>query len=93
MSERQNIPGKRPAAISTIFAVIAFLYLMFVPMYITSFFTLILGVIALVQAVRAKRLGYHGAIRAIGLMLSIVDIAVSILLIVVLILALAGIGS
>ena len=90
MSENQNISGKRPAVISMILAVIAFLYLMFVPVYATSFFALILGVIGLAQAIRAKRLGYHGVIRAIGLILAIIDIAVSVLLIAVLIVALVG---
>lgn len=93
MTEDQNTPGKRPAVISMILAVAAFLYLMFVPMYITSFFSLILGVIALVQAIRAKRLGYSSVIRVIGLILAIVDIAVSVLLIAVLIAALAGVGG
>ena len=93
MAEGQNIPGKRPADISMILAVAAFFHLMFVPMYITSFFSLVLGVIALVQAIRAKRLGYSGVVRAIGLILAIVDIAVSVLLIAVLIAALTGAGG
>ena len=93
MTEDQHMPGKRPAVISMILALAAFFYLMFVPMYITSFFTLILGVIALVQAIRAKRLGYSGVVRAIGLILAIIDIAVSVLLIAVLIAALAGAGG
>lgn len=88
MSEGQNIPGKKPAVTSMILAVMAFLYLMFVPMYITSFFTLILGIVGLVQAIRAKRLGYSGVIRAIGLILAIIDITVSALLVAVLIAAL-----
>ena len=93
MSEDQNIPGKKQAVTSMILAVMAFLYLMLVPMYITSFFTLILGILGLVQAIRAKKLGYNGVIRAVGLLLSIVDIAVSALLIAVLIIALVGAGS
>lgn len=93
MSEDQNISGKRPAVVSMILAVIAFLYLMFVPMYATAFFTLILGIIGLVQAIRAKRLGYNGVIRVIGLLLAIIDIAVSVLLIAVLIVALVGAGG
>lgn len=90
MSKNQDIPGKRPAVISMILAVVAFLYLMFVPVYATAFFTLILGIIGLVQAIRSKKLGYNGVIRAIGLILAIVDIAVSVLLIAVLIVALVG---
>lgn len=90
MSESQNIPGKRQAVISMILAVTAFLYYMLVPMYITVFFTLILSIIGLVQAIRAKRRGYYGIIRTVGLMLSIVDIAVSALMIAVLIPALFG---
>ena len=93
MPENQNIPGRKPAVISMILATIAFLYLMLVPVYATSFFTLILGIIGLVQAIRSKRLGYHGVIRAIGLILAIVDIAVSALLIAVLIAALVGAGG
>ena len=93
MSEDQNIPGKKQAVISVTLAVMAFLYLMLVPMYITSFFTLIMSIIGLVQAIRAKRLGYNGVIRVVGLLLSIVDIAVSALLIAVLIIALVGAGS
>ena len=89
----ENTPGKKQAVISMILAVTAFLYLMLVPMYATAFLTLILGVIGLVQAIRAKRLGYHGVIRAIGLMLAIVDIAVSALLAAVLIIALIGAGE
>lgn len=60
---------------------------------LTSFFTLILGIIGLVQAIRAKKLGYHGVIRAVGLIVSIIDIAVSALLIAVLIAALVGAGG
>ena len=93
MTEENNDPGKKQAVTSMILAVIAFLYYMFVPMFITPFFTLILGIIGLVQAIRAKRLGYNGVIRAIGLILAIVDIAVSVLLIAVLIAALAGAGG
>lgn len=90
MPENQPTPGKKQAVIGMILAVTAFLYLMLVPMYITAFFALILSVIGLVQAIRAKRLGYNGVARAVGLLLSIVDIAVSVLLAVVLIIALVG---
>ena len=93
MSESQNIPGKKQAVASMSLAVMAFLYLMLVPMYITSFFTLALGIAGLVQAIRAKKKGYSGIIRVVGLLLSIVDIAVSALLIAVLIIALVGAGS
>ena len=88
MSEDQTMPGRKQAVVSMILAVIAFLYLMLVPVYATAFFALALGIIGLVQAIRAKRLGYNGAIRAVGLLLSIVDIAVSALLIIVLVVAL-----
>ena len=93
MSESQAAPGKKQAVISANLAVIAFLYLMLVPMYITSFFTLAMGIVGLVQAIRAKRMGYNGVIRVVGLLLSIVDIAVSALLIVVLIIALVDAGG
>lgn len=93
MPENQNSPGKKQAVSSAILAVMAFLYLMFVPMYITAFFTLILSIVGLIQAIRAKKLGYNGVIRAVGLLLSIVDIAVSALLIAVLIIALTGAGG
>lgn len=93
MSESQNIPGKKQAVTSMILAVIAFLYFMLVPMYITVFFTLILSIVGLVQAIRAKRRGYYGLIREIGMILSIIDIAVSVLMIAVLISALIGAGS
>ena len=93
MPGNQNIPGKKTAVISMILAVIAFFYLMFVPMYITAFFTLILGAAGLVQAIRAKRLGYSGVIRVIGLILAVIDVAVSVLLIAVLIAALFGVGG
>lgn len=45
MPESQNIPGRKPAATSMILAIIAFLYLMLVPVYATSFFTLILAIV------------------------------------------------
>lgn len=93
MPENQNSPGKKQAVTSAILAVMAFLYLMFVPMYITAFFTLVLSIVGLIQAIRAKRLGYNGVVRAVGFLLSIVDIAVSALLIAVLIIALTGAGG
>ena len=93
MPESQNSPGKKQAVASTILAVMAFLYLMLVPMYITAFFTLMLSIVGLIQAIRAKKLGYNGMIRVVGLLLSIVDIAVSALLIAVLIIALVGAGG
>ena len=93
MPENQNSPGKKQAVTSAILAVMAFLYLMFVPVYITAFFTLVLSIVGLVQAIRAKRLGYNGVVRAVGLLLSIVDIAVSAILIAVLIIALTGAGG
>ena len=93
MPESQNIPGKKQAVISMILAVTAFLYYMLVPMYITVFFTLILSIIGLIQAIRAKRRGYQGVIRAIGLMLSIIDIAVSVIMLAVVISALIGAGG
>ena len=93
MSEDQNIPGKKQAVAGMVIAVTAFLYLMLVPMYITAFFTLILSIAGLVQAIRAKKRGYNGIIRAVGLLLCIVDIAVSALLIAVLIIALTGAGG
>ena len=54
------------------------------------FFALILGVIGLVQAIRAKKRGYNGAIRAVGMILAMIDIAVSVLLIAILIIASVG---
>ena len=93
MSESQNIPGKKQAVTSMILAVMAFLYLMLVPMYITSIFTMILGIAGLVQAIRAKRRDYNSWIRAVGLLLSIVDVAVSAILNALLIIALFGAGG
>lgn len=89
----ENTPGKKQAVISMVLAVMAFLYLMLVPMYATAFFTLVLGVIGLVQAIRAKRLGCHNVVRAIGLLLSIINVAVSALLVAVLVIALVGGGE
>ena len=51
MPENQEQPGKKQAVISLVIAAIAFFYLMFVPLYVTSFFTLILGVVGLIQAI------------------------------------------
>ena len=93
MPESQNIPGRKQAIIGLILASIAFLYLMFVPMYATSFFTLIISIIGLVQAIRAKKLGYIGAIRTIGLLLAVLDITLSLLLIVIPIIAVSRVQS
>lgn len=93
MSENQEQPGKKQAVISLVIAAIAFLYLMFVPLYATSFFTLILGIVGLIQAIRAKKRDFVGAIRTLGLLLSVLDIAISILLIVIPIAAINGIQS
>ncbi len=93
MPENQEQPGKKQAVISLVIAAIAFFYLMFVPLYVTSFFTLILGVVGLIQAIRAKKRDFVGAIRTMGLLLSILDIALSILFIVIPIAALNGIQS
>ena len=83
MQENQEQPGKRQATISLVIAVIAFLYLMFVPLYVTSFFTFVLGIVGLIQAARAKKRGFVGAIRTIGLLLSVLNTAISVLLIVI----------
>lgn len=93
MPESQNIPGRKQAIIGLILASIAFLYLMLVPMYATSFFTLIISIIGLVQAIRAKKLSYIGAIRTIGLLLAVLDITLSLLLIVIPIIAVSRVQS
>ena len=93
MPENETVPGKKQAVTSLILAAVAFLNYMFVPMFITPFFTLILGIIGLVQAIRARKLGYRGLIREAGMMLSIIDIAASVLMIGVLVSALIGMGG
>lgn len=93
MPESQDIPGKKQATIGLILAAISFLYLMFVPLYVTSFFTLIISIIGLIQAIRAKKLGYIGMIRTVGLLVAVLDIALSLLLIIIPIIAVSGIQS
>ena len=71
MPENNNPPGKNNATASLVLGIIAVIFWFF---GYSSILSIILGIVGLIQASKAKELGYDDAIRTAGFVLSLIGL-------------------
>lgn len=76
MPENNNPPGKNNATASLVLGIIAVIFWFF---GYSSILSIILGIVGLIQASKAKELGYDDAIRTAGFVLSLIGGALALL--------------
>ena len=71
LPEHTNTPGKSNATASLVLGIIAVVFWFF---GYSSILSVILGIVGLIQASKAKELGYQDAIRTAGFVLSLIGL-------------------